>query len=72
MKRDIRKLAAERFDVVIVGGGIHGIAVAREAAKQGYKTALIEMNDFGHSTSFNSMKVIHGGLRYLQHGNLKE
>ena len=71
MKRDIRKLASERFDVLIVGGGIHGITVAREAAKQGYKTALIEMNDFGHSTSFNSMKVIHGGLRYLQHGNLK-
>ncbi len=71
MKRDIEKLTSQEFDVLIVGGGIHGAAVAREASRQGFKTALIEMNDFGHSTSFNSMKVIHGGLRYLQHCNLK-
>ena len=71
MKRDIKKLTSQIFDVLIIGGGIHGAAVAREASKNGFKTALIEMNDFGHSTSFNSMKVIHGGLRYLQHGNLK-
>ena len=71
MKRDIEKLSKDEFDILVIGGGIHGITVAREAAKNGYKTALIEMNDFGHSTSFNSMKVIHGGLRYLQHGNLK-
>lgn len=71
MKRDLEKLTSQVFDVLIIGGGIHGAAVAREASRQGFKTALIEMNDFGHSTSFNSMKVIHGGLRYLQHGNLK-
>lgn len=71
MKRDLEKLTSQVFDVLIIGGGIHGAAVAREACRQGFKTALIEMNDFGHSTSFNSMKVIHGGLRYLQHGNLK-
>ena len=71
MKRDIEKLSKDKFDILVIGGGIHGVTVAREAAKNGYKTALIEMNDFGHSTSFNSMKVIHGGLRYLQHGNLK-
>ena len=71
MKRDIEKLSKDEFDILVIGGGIHGITVAREAEKNGYKTALIEMNDFGHSTSFNSMKVIHGGLRYLQHGNLK-
>ncbi len=71
MKRDIEKLSKEKFDILIIGGGIHGVTVAREAARNGFKTALIEMNDFGHSTSFNSMKVIHGGLRYLQHGNLK-
>ena len=71
MKRDIEKLSKDKFDILIVGGGIHGVISAREAARNGYKTALIEMNDFGHSTSFNSMKVIHGGLRYLQHGNLK-
>lgn len=71
MKRDIEKLNKDEFDILVIGGGIHGITVAREVARHGYKTALIEMNDFGHSTSFNSMKVIHGGLRYLQHGNLK-
>lgn len=71
MKRDVEKLSKDKFDILVVGGGIHGVTVAREAARNGYKTALIEMNDFGHSTSFNSMKVIHGGLRYLQHGNLK-
>jgi glycerol-3-phosphate dehydrogenase len=71
MKREIEKLSSEMFDVLIIGGGIHGAAIAREASRQGFKTALIEMNDFGHSTSFNSMKVIHGGLRYLQHGNIK-
>lgn len=71
MKRDIEKLSSQIFDILIIGGGIHGAAVAREASRKGFKTALIEMNDFGHSTSFNSMKVIHGGLRYLQHGNLK-
>ena len=71
MKRDINKLTAQTLDVLVIGGGIQGVTIAREAAKNGYKTALIEMNDFGHSTSFNSMKVIHGGLRYLQHGNLR-
>src|SRR3989339_1300932 len=71
MKRNIEKLSEVEFDILVIGGGIHGVTVAREAAKNGYKTALIEMNDFGHSTSFNSMKVVHGGLRYLQHANLK-
>jgi glycerol-3-phosphate dehydrogenase len=71
MKRDIEKLASEMFDVLVIGGGIHGAAIAREASREGFKTALIEKDDFGNSTSFNSMKVIHGGLRYLQHGNFK-
>ena len=71
MKRNLEKLSKDKFDILVIGGGIHGVTVAGEAANNGYKTALIEMNDFGHSTSFNSMKVIHGGLRYLQHGNLK-
>ncbi len=71
MIREIAKLKSEEFDVVIIGGGIHGATIAREASRQGLKTALIEKNDFGSSTSANSLKVLHGGLRYLQHANYK-
>ncbi|GBD90397.1 aerobic glycerol-3-phosphate dehydrogenase [bacterium BMS3Abin04] len=71
MIREIKKLKSEEFDVVIIGGGIHGVTIAREASLQGLKTALIEKNDFGSSTSANSLKVLHGGLRYLQHANYK-
>jgi glycerol-3-phosphate dehydrogenase len=70
MRRDLDRLAGERFDVLVVGGGIHGAAAAREAAARGLCTALIEREDFGHATSANSLRIIHGGLRYLQHGDL--
>jgi len=70
MKRDLSRLSRETFDVLVVGGGIHGAAAARAAAARGLATALIEQGDFGHATSANSLKIIHGGLRYLQHGDL--
>lgn len=70
MKRNLRQLADEQYDVLVVGGGIYGAAVARAAAINGFKVALIEKNDFGHATSANSQKIIHGGLRYLQHLNI--
>ena len=70
MKRDLSRLSRESFDVLVVGGGIHGAAAAREAAARGLTTALIEQADFGHATSANSLKIIHGGLRYLQQGDL--
>lgn len=70
MKRDLSRLSRESFDVLVVGGGIHGAAAARAAAARGLSTALIEQGDFGHATSANSLKIIHGGLRYLQHGDL--
>lgn len=70
MKRDIDRLACESFDVLVVGGGVHGAAAARAAARRGLTTALIEREDFGHATSANSLKIIHGGLRYLQHADL--
>ena len=70
MKRDLPRLSGGSFDVLVVGGGIHGAAAAREAAARGLATALIEQGDFGHATSANSLKIIHGGLRYLQHGDL--
>jgi glycerol-3-phosphate dehydrogenase len=71
MKRELSRLASEHFDIVIVGSGIHGAVLAHDAAKAGYKIALLDKGDFGHSTSANSLKIIHGGIRYLQHGDLK-
>ena len=64
-------MADEMFDILVVGGGIHGAAIAREAAYRGFKTALIEQGDFGQATSANSLKIIHGGLRYLQQADFK-
>jgi glycerol-3-phosphate dehydrogenase len=66
MKRTLTLLANKEFDVVVVGGGIYGAAIAREAALCGLSTALIEKNDFCSATSASSLKIIHGGLRYLQ------
>jgi glycerol-3-phosphate dehydrogenase len=66
LKRDLAALEARRFDVLVVGGGIYGACIARDAAKRGLATALIERADFGAATSHNSFKLIHGGLRYLQ------
>jgi len=71
MKRDCTGLAGPIFDVLIVGGGIHGAAIARECSRHGMKTVLVEKGDFGHATSANSLKIIHGGLRYLQHLNIR-
>jgi glycerol-3-phosphate dehydrogenase len=71
MKRDLLKLNKQQFDVLIVGGGIHGATTAFETARSGLKTALIEKEDFSHATSANSLKIIHGGFRYLQHLNFK-
>jgi len=71
MKRNLSKLTDQQFDVLIVGGGIYGATTAFETARAGFKTALIERVDFSHATSANSLKIIHGGLRYLQHLNFK-
>src|SRR5918911_864124 len=56
----------ERFDVVVIGGGITGAGVALDAASRGYSVALVEKADFASGTSSRSSKLIHGGLRYLQ------
>jgi len=71
MRRDITRLAEEEFDLLVVGGGIHGAAAAWAAARKGLATALIDRGDFGHATSANSLKIIHGGLRYLQRADLR-
>lgn len=64
-------LRTTRFDVLVVGGGIVGAGVARDAAMRGLKVALIEQGDFASGTSSKTSKLIHGGLRYLEHGHLR-
>lgn len=65
-KSNIDKLKSKHFDVVIVGGGITGAGVARDAASRGMSVALVEAKDFAHGTSSRSSKLIHGGVRYLE------
>ena len=67
MRRDLSALTGPEFDVVVVGGGICGAAIAWDAAQRGLAVALVERGDFGGATSANSLKVVHGGIRYLQH-----
>lgn len=63
-------LEGERFDLVVIGGGITGAGVARDAARRGLRVALVEKNDFAAGTSSRSSKLIHGGLRYLAMGEV--
>src|SRR5215471_5487335 len=56
------------FDLAIVGGGINGAGIARDAAGRGFRVLLVEQNDLASGTSSASTKLIHGGLRYLEHG----
>lgn len=62
----LERLAAERFDVLVIGGGITGCGTALDAAARGLRTALVEAKDFASGTSSKSSKMVHGGLRYLQ------
>jgi glycerol-3-phosphate dehydrogenase len=67
----LRRLASERFDVLVIGGGITGVGVALDAASRGLSTALVEADDFASGTSSKSSKLVHGGLRYLQNGDVR-
>ena len=62
----LRRLRDEAFDVVVIGGGITGAGAARDAARRGFRTALVEARDFGEGTSSRSSRLVHGGLRYLE------
>src|SRR5687768_11128060 len=66
MKRDLAALANNRFDLLIIGGGIFGAGVARDAALRGLSVALVDKADFASGTSSRSSKLIHGGFRYLE------
>ncbi len=66
MKRDINSAKKNNYDLIIIGGGFYGVMIAYESACRGLKTLLLERNDFGAATSFNSLRIVHGGLRYLQ------
>ncbi len=69
--RSIRRLQNEVFDVLVIGGGINGGAIARDAAMRGMRVALVEKGDFASGTSSKSSRLIHGGVRYLQQGDLR-
>lgn len=67
----VRRLADEEFDLLVIGGGITGCGVALDAATRGLRTALVERDDFASGTSSKSSKLVHGGLRYLQQGDVR-
>src|SRR5207248_9666065 len=67
----LRELVREEFDVLVVGGGVTGAGVARDAASRGLSVALVEARDFAAGTSSRSSKLIHGGLRYLEQLDFK-
>jgi glycerol-3-phosphate dehydrogenase len=70
VKRDLAALTEQEFDLVIVGGGIFGACAAWDAAQRGLSVALVERGDFCHATSANHFKMVHGGIRYLQHADV--
>ncbi len=72
MIRSPKKLSNEIFDIAIIGGGITGACLAADASLRGLSVALIEKNDFGAKTSAASSKLLHGGIRYLQQGQLSK
>src|SRR5262247_4601523 len=68
--KNLQALAGQEFDLVVIGGGITGAGIARDAALRGLRTGLVEAVDFAAGTSSRSSKLIHGGLRYLQQGDV--
>ncbi len=70
-QENIDRLVQEEFDLLVIGGGITGVAVARDAGLRGFHTALVEKGDFGSGTSSRSTRLIHAGIRYLEYGEFK-
>ena len=70
-RADLDAAAAAPVDLLVIGGGITGAGIARDAAMRGIRTCLVDAADFGHGTSSRSSRLIHGGLRYLEQGWLR-
>ena len=74
MKREenihLLKTNPELWDFIVIGGGATGLGIAVDAASRGYKTVLLEQSDFAKVTSGRSTKLVHGGVRYLQKGDV--
>ncbi len=66
----LARIASQNFDLLIIGGGATGLGCAVDAASRGYRVALLEASDFGRGTSSRSTKLVHGGVRYLEQGNV--
>jgi len=70
-RTDLDAVAAQPVDLLVIGGGVTGAGVARDAAMRGFSTALVDAGDFGRGASSRSSRLVHGGLRYLEHGWLR-
>ena len=70
MRPSLREVAQRAYDVIVIGGGINGTGIALEAQRRGHSTLLVERNDFGSGTTSRATRLIHGGLRYLEHAEL--
>ena len=70
-RADLQAMGAAPVDLLVIGGGITGAGIARDAARRGIRTALVEASDFASGTSSRSSRLVHGGLRYLEHGWLR-
>jgi len=70
-RADLDAVAAQPVDLLVIGGGVTGAGIARDAAMRGFSTALVDAGDFGRGASSRSSRLIHGGLRYLEHGWLR-
>src|ERR1700676_5263216 len=71
MKRDSAGLSAQALDVLVIGGGAFGAAAAWDAALRGLRVALVEQRDFASGASAECFKMVHGGIRYLQHADIR-
>src|SRR5450755_1931129 len=71
MMRDMARMSGQEFDVLVIGGGAFGAAAAWDASLRGLHVALIDQSDFGAGASAECFKMVHGGIRYLQHGDIR-
>ncbi|MEJ2083967.1 MAG: FAD-dependent oxidoreductase [Acidobacteriota bacterium] len=71
IERNPALFSRDSYDLLIIGGGIYGACLSLEASRRGLSSLVLERDDFGGATSWNSLRILHGGLRYLQHLDLK-